>query len=103
VEVRERFTVDEIVFDDGVVTGIRGCGADGTTVVERARVVIGADGRYSRVPRAVQPEQYHEKPTATARRWTRSQVSSRGPCRRSHSSIPITSVNILSADTPVTA
>jgi 2-polyprenyl-6-methoxyphenol hydroxylase-like FAD-dependent oxidoreductase len=61
-EVRERFTVDDIVVDDGVVTSIRGRGHDGATVTERARVVIGADGRYSQVARAVEPERYHEKP-----------------------------------------
>ena len=31
-------------------------------MVERARVVIGADGRNSRVAKAVRPEQYNEKP-----------------------------------------
>jgi flavin-dependent dehydrogenase len=61
-EVRERFTVDDIVIDNGVVVGIRGRGEDGATVVERARVVVGADGRYSQVARAVRPEQYHDKP-----------------------------------------
>jgi 2-polyprenyl-6-methoxyphenol hydroxylase-like FAD-dependent oxidoreductase len=61
-EVRERFTVDDIVIDDGVVTGIRGRGHNGTAVTERARVVVGADGRYSQVARVVRPEQYHEKP-----------------------------------------
>jgi flavin-dependent dehydrogenase len=61
-EVREQFTVDEIVIEDGVVRGIRGHGQDGKSVVERARVVIGADGRNSRVAKAVAPEQYNEKP-----------------------------------------
>ena len=61
-EVRERFTVDEVVVEDGAVVGIRGHGDGGTSVVERARVVIGADGRNSHVAKAVQPEQYNEKP-----------------------------------------
>ena len=61
-EVREGFSVDGIVTEDGRVTGIRGRAADGTHVVEHARVVVGADGRQSRVVRAVDPEQYHEKP-----------------------------------------
>jgi len=61
-EVRERFTVDEVVIDDGAVTGIRGHGEDGKAVVERARVVIGADGRNSHVARAVKAEQYNDKP-----------------------------------------
>src|SRR5262249_46651424 len=39
-EVRTGFSVDEIVFEDGRVVGVR----SGDTV-ERARVVVGADGR----------------------------------------------------------
>ena len=61
-EVRERFTVDDIVFEDGAVVGIRGRGEDGKSVFEQARVVIGADGRNSHVAKAVKPEQYNEKP-----------------------------------------
>jgi 2-polyprenyl-6-methoxyphenol hydroxylase-like FAD-dependent oxidoreductase len=62
VEVRERFTVEDVVVEDGTVVGIRGHGEGGEPVVERARVVIGADGRNSRVARAVGPEQYNDKP-----------------------------------------
>ena len=61
-EVREGFTVDEVVVDDGRVTGVRGHGKGGKNVTERARVVIGADGRHSLVARAVGPAQYHERP-----------------------------------------
>ena len=61
-EVRERFTVDEIVVEDGVVVGIRGHDEGGSSVVERARVVIAADGRNSQLAKAVQAPQYNEKP-----------------------------------------
>jgi flavin-dependent dehydrogenase len=61
-EVRECFTVDEIVVEDGVVVGIRGHDEGGSSVVERARVVIAADGRNSQLAKAVQPVQYNEKP-----------------------------------------
>jgi 2-polyprenyl-6-methoxyphenol hydroxylase-like FAD-dependent oxidoreductase len=61
-EVREGFTVDEVIFDDGAVVGIRGHADGGSEVVEHARVVIGADGHNSRVARAVEAERYHEKP-----------------------------------------
>jgi 2-polyprenyl-6-methoxyphenol hydroxylase-like FAD-dependent oxidoreductase len=60
-EVRQRFTVDDVVVEDGRVLGIRGRADDGAAVSERARVVIGADGRNSRVVRAVEPEHYHDK------------------------------------------
>jgi flavin-dependent dehydrogenase len=36
-EVRERFTVDEIVVEDGVVVGIRGHDEAGQSVFERSR------------------------------------------------------------------
>ena len=61
-EVREGFIVEEIVREDGIVTGIRGRNHDGTSVTEKARVVIGADGRHSLVAKAVEPEQYNERP-----------------------------------------
>ena len=61
-EIREGFTVEELVIEDGRVVGLRGHGKDGKTVTEHARVVIGADGRHSLVAKAVRPEQYNEKP-----------------------------------------
>jgi len=61
-EVRERFTVEDLLVEDGAVVGLRGRDATGSSFVERARVVIGADGWNSRVARAVRPEQYDEKP-----------------------------------------
>jgi 2-polyprenyl-6-methoxyphenol hydroxylase-like FAD-dependent oxidoreductase len=69
-EVREGFTVDEIIVEDGEVKGIRGRDRDGTAVTELARVVIGADGATSRVAHAVGAEQYHEKPILQAGFYT---------------------------------
>jgi flavin-dependent dehydrogenase len=59
-ELREDFTVEEVVVDDGRVTGIRGHARSGPTVTEGARVVVGADGRHSMVAKAVDPESYNE-------------------------------------------
>jgi flavin-dependent dehydrogenase len=59
-ELREAFTVEEIVVDDGRVTGIRGHAKGGESVTEHARVVVGADGKNSLVAKAVQPERYNE-------------------------------------------
>ena len=61
-EVREAFTIEDLVVDDGRVTGVRGHGKGGKSVTEQAKVVIGADGRNSFVARTVRPEQYNEKP-----------------------------------------
>ena len=66
VKLREAFTVDELIIEDGEVRGIRGRGSDGKSVVERARVIIGADGRHSLVARAVRAERYNEKPPLEA-------------------------------------
>jgi flavin-dependent dehydrogenase len=60
-EVREGFTVEEIVVDDGRVVGIRGHDKDGPAITERAQVVVGADGRFSLLAQTVEPEQYHER------------------------------------------
>ena len=61
-EVREEFTVQEIVVEDDRVVGIRGHSKDGATVTERAAVVVGADGRNSFVAKAIQTQQYNVKP-----------------------------------------
>ena len=65
-DVREAFTVEEVMIEDGKVTGVRGHGRNGATVTERAKVIIGADGRHSIVARAVEPDQYNERPIQEA-------------------------------------
>lgn len=69
-EIREGFTVDEILIDDGVVCGIKGYSKAGGAMIERARVVVGADGRHSVVAKAVRPEQYNERPPLEAGYYT---------------------------------
>jgi len=65
-EVREGFTVEEALFENGRVTGVRGHDREGNDSTEKARIVIGADGRHSFVAESVQPEQYNEKPALLA-------------------------------------
>jgi flavin-dependent dehydrogenase len=69
-EVRERFTVSEIVVDHGRVVGIRGGEPGGSEVTERASIVIGADGRHSLLAKAVRPRSYDEKPALTFAYYT---------------------------------
>lgn len=64
-EVREGFSLDDLILEDGVVTGIRGHSRDGAPVEERGRIVIGADGKYSRVAERVVAPQYNVFPSAT--------------------------------------
>ena len=65
-EVRQGFTVESLVVEDGRVCGIRGHQKGGGTVTERAPVVIGADGRFSLVADAVDAEEYDTKPKLLA-------------------------------------
>jgi 2-polyprenyl-6-methoxyphenol hydroxylase-like FAD-dependent oxidoreductase len=69
-EIREGFAVEEVLIDDGRVVGIKGRAKSGEALTERARLVVGADGRYSVVASAVQPEQYDEKPPLLAGYYT---------------------------------
>ena len=65
VEVRQGFSVEDVLVEDGAVVGVRGKDADGSAATERAKVVVGADGRNSAVAKAVRPDQYNEKPAVT--------------------------------------
>lgn len=65
-EVREAFTVEETVVEDGRVTGIRGHSKGGDTVADSAKVVIGADGKHSLLAKTVDAESYNERPSQLA-------------------------------------
>ncbi|MDQ5822954.1 MAG: NAD(P)/FAD-dependent oxidoreductase [Chloroflexota bacterium] len=65
VEVREGFSVSDVLLEDGRVTGVRGKSKGGAPVEEKARIVIGADGLHSIVARAVGAPTYNEKPVLT--------------------------------------
>jgi 2-polyprenyl-6-methoxyphenol hydroxylase-like FAD-dependent oxidoreductase len=64
VEVRESFSVDELVVRDDAVVGIRGHGKGSQPVEERARVIIGADGVNSLVARARRAPEYDVRAVA---------------------------------------
>jgi flavin-dependent dehydrogenase len=64
-EVRQRFPVDEILFEDGRVAGVRS-----RETVERARLVIGADGLHSLVARSVDAPAYNDEGTLTCAYYT---------------------------------
>src|SRR5436190_5037335 len=61
-ELREAFAVDDYLFDGDRVVGIRGHDRTGSRVEERAAIVVGADGRHSRLARAVQAATYNDTP-----------------------------------------
>jgi 2-polyprenyl-6-methoxyphenol hydroxylase-like FAD-dependent oxidoreductase len=65
-ELREAFTLEELLVSDGRVTGIRGHAKGGRSVRVTAPLVIGADGRHSLVAKAVSAQVYHERPVLQA-------------------------------------
>jgi flavin-dependent dehydrogenase len=69
-EVRESFNVEEILAEDGRVTGIRGKDKGTRSVAETARIVLGADGQHSLLARAVQAATYHTKPALSCGYYT---------------------------------
>lgn len=70
VEVRTRFAVEGLVTEGDRVVGVRGRTAGGLPVTERARMVIGADGRFSLVARAVDAPAYDVQPATTCAYYT---------------------------------
>jgi flavin-dependent dehydrogenase len=95
-ELREGFTVDEILVEGGVVTGVRGHETRGGTVTERARVVVGADGRNSLVAKAVGAKCYNAVPAQEATYYAywsglemdRAELFLRGEQRRAWAAFP---------------
>jgi 2-polyprenyl-6-methoxyphenol hydroxylase-like FAD-dependent oxidoreductase len=59
------FSVKGVLRDGDSVVGVRGVTGDGRAVSERARLVIGADGRNSLIARSVGAAQYQERPALT--------------------------------------
>jgi len=69
-ELRENFTVKEILMDGERVTGIRGQTLDGKMITEKARLVVGADGMRSLVAQTVEAPKYATKPPGTCGYYT---------------------------------
>ena len=61
-ELREGFSVQEVLWDGDRVAGVRGHQKNGSMVSEHARITIGADGMFSVVAKAVQAEEYKSGP-----------------------------------------
>ena len=61
-ELRTGFSVNELVTDGDRVCGIRGQEKGGSSVVEKATIVIGADGMHSSVAKIVRAPEYNSKP-----------------------------------------
>jgi 2-polyprenyl-6-methoxyphenol hydroxylase-like FAD-dependent oxidoreductase len=64
-DVRDRYSVRKLLVEDGTVTGIRGASATGGETIERARIVVGADGLHSLVARTMEAPVYDAHPSLT--------------------------------------
>ena len=64
-EVREGFTFEDVIRDGDRVTGIAGRNEAGESVTENARLVIGADGRNSKVAEKVGAAMIKDIPAVT--------------------------------------
>ena len=69
-ELREAFTVKDVVWGNGRVVGVQGRSHGGTMATERARVVVGADGLHSTVALAVGASSYEEHSPRTNTYYT---------------------------------
>jgi 2-polyprenyl-6-methoxyphenol hydroxylase-like FAD-dependent oxidoreductase len=69
-EVRERFYVRDVIRDGDRVAGIRAETATGHSLVEQARVVVGADGQRSVIARACGAAEYQVRPAASCNYYT---------------------------------
>ena len=67
VELRQRFRVSSVVVEDGRVTGVQGVEHD-HDVMEHARIVVGADGRYSTIAREVRAREVRPRSHGRRRR-----------------------------------
>src|SRR5439155_8474941 len=66
VEVREHVNVEGLIVEEGRVVGVKCHSKRGASIDERATIVVGADGRWSRVADAVAAPTYNVKPTVLA-------------------------------------
>ncbi len=69
-ELREKFIVEELLTENGVVRGIRGHDEGGRSVTESARIVVGADGVRSLVAEAVGSSRYRDRGSLSAGYYT---------------------------------
>lgn len=69
-EIRTNFTVRELITEGEQVVGVRGRTSDGRLVEERARIVVGADGRNSFVARSLDLPKFDERPRCTFAYWS---------------------------------
>jgi flavin-dependent dehydrogenase len=69
-ELREQFIVEEVCFEHNRAAGVRGRSRNGTSITEKARLVVGADGFYSAIARLVEAPMTLAKPAVACWYYT---------------------------------
>jgi 2-polyprenyl-6-methoxyphenol hydroxylase-like FAD-dependent oxidoreductase len=69
-EVREQFYVRDVTRDGDRITGIRAETSDGHSIIEQARVVVGADGQRSVIALVCGAAEYQVRPAASCNYYT---------------------------------
>ncbi|HEX4683413.1 MAG TPA: NAD(P)/FAD-dependent oxidoreductase [Gemmatimonadaceae bacterium] len=69
-ELRLKFSVDEFMTSGDRITGVRGHGRGGTIIQDRAVIVIGADGRNSKLAQVVDAPVYDATQPLTCWYWS---------------------------------
>ena len=69
-ELIDRFTVDDVVWSDGRVTGVVGHHTHDQQITLRSKFVVGADGRHSKIGRSVGAQTYQQHGSQTGVRYS---------------------------------
>lgn len=69
-EVRDRFYVRDLIRDGDRIAGVRAETSNGRSIVEHARVVVGADGQRSVVARVAAAAEYQVRPAVSCNYYT---------------------------------
>ncbi|GAA1959649.1 NAD(P)/FAD-dependent oxidoreductase [Kitasatospora viridis] len=69
-ELREGVSIQELLTENGVVTGVSGVSKTSGKMSEKATIVVGADGKNSRVAQLVDARKYRDQPVLSKSSWT---------------------------------
>lgn len=69
-ELIDKFTVDDVVWTEGRVTGVVGHDTHDRQITLRSKLVVGADGRHSKIGRSVRAQTYQQHGSQTGVRYS---------------------------------
>ncbi len=69
-ELREGVSIQEVLSENGAVVGVSGVSKSSGRMSEKATIVVGADGKNSRIAQLVGAEKYRDEPVLSKSSWT---------------------------------